>query len=61
MVGQNNREEEFLNKNINIIKFILISKEIIPSDKEYIKLIEEELDNLKENFEQIMKQLNEMR
>ncbi len=60
MVGQNNREEEFLNKNINIIKFILISKEIV-SDKEYIKLIEEELDNLKENFEQIMKQLNEMR
>ena len=60
MVGQNNREEEFLNKNINIIKFILISKEIV-SDEEYIKLIEEELDNLKENFEQIMKQLNEMR
>tara|TARA_R110000787_G_scaffold7271_11_gene24956 strand:+ start:24 stop:212 length:189 start_codon:yes stop_codon:yes gene_type:complete len=59
-MGQSKREEE-LRKDTNIIKFSLISKKIIPSDKEYIKLIEEELENLKENFEKITKQLNEMR
>ena len=38
-MGQSKREEE-LRKDTNIIKFALISKKIIPSDKEYIKLIE---------------------
>jgi archaellum component FlaC len=59
-MGQSKRQEE-LRKDINIIKFALISKKIIPSDKEYIKLLEEELDELKRNFEKITNDLNEMR
>jgi archaellum component FlaC len=59
-MGQSKRQEE-LRKDINIIKFALISKKIIPSDKEYIKLLEEELDELKTNFEKITNDLNEMR
>jgi len=59
-MGQSKRQEE-LRKDTNIIKFTLISKKIIPSDKEYIKLIEDELETLKMNFEKITKDLNEMR
>lgn len=59
-MGQSKRQEE-LRKDTNIIKFALISKKIIPSDKEYIKMLEEELEDLKVNFETITNELNEMR
>jgi hypothetical protein len=48
-------------KDVRIIKFSLISKNIIKTDEEFNKILLEEVKYLNNEIETITKELNEMR